>query len=129
MAFIFEKTITDRWDWFSEYYNVDLIWCIRVEPGREVEVGTGLMIFGSNTGRRTHVRDTGCGAAGPLGSVHIRVRDRRGRCRVRYAEYGHEVAGSFPVVRPGESGTPPPFSEPWNDETYKRLRNELSKGR
>lgn len=124
-----EKRVTDQWTFFSEYWNVNILWCVRTEPERHIRIGTGVMMwFGRNSGRTTDVKNVGCGEAGPLGSVHIRVTDGRGPCTVRYAEFGHELASSATILAQGAFALPG-LNEPWGEKEYLELKRQLGKSR
>lgn len=78
------QTIVDKhWCWFTDYVFLYADWTINLAEGREVEVGTGLMIKGKPRGSIFKVRKHCNFRTFGAGAIHVRVIDGGGPCGVR----------------------------------------------
>lgn len=92
------KVINHDWTWLSEYIFAWAEWTIGCEDGRTCQVGMGIKAFGEPRGEKIRFGDkpinfTTIG----IGSIHVRVVDGKGRCKVRL-ETGKVglIEGKFP---------------------------------
>jgi hypothetical protein len=105
MAWVPEKTIGKKWTWFLEYVNANFDWAVRTDPGRTVELGSGVKWPFVGFVNKTKITNTATGRGGPLGTIHMRVIDGKGPCRVRLNIKNVRVAGKISL--------PPDWDKPW----------------
>lgn len=78
-----EKTIGDKWVWFTDYVYFDATWTLNCEAGRACEVGTGVKAFGRPRGDTFKFSGHTKFKTYGIGAIHVRVVDRGGPCQVR----------------------------------------------
>lgn len=78
-----KKMVGNKWAWFDDYAFGSAKWTINCEPGRTIEVGTGVKIFGEPRGSKTRITTHGIITTLGLGAIHIKVVDGKGSCGVQ----------------------------------------------
>lgn len=77
------KSVGAQWTWLAEYVYLSSRWTINAEPGRTLEVGMGVRVFGQPRGQKKRFTSIVHFTTVGLGSIHVRVTDEGGPCLVR----------------------------------------------
>jgi hypothetical protein len=87
--------VSESWTWFEDYVYAWANWTINCPPDRQCQVGMGVFTLGEPRGEKIRFSGAREFTTVGLGSIHVRVVDGKGICKVRL---DHGRVGLVPII-------------------------------